>query len=279
MTDTPRQLSRVAGVPRLRLPIWKAAAAQFFQGKKDPSRDEQRNNGKKTKVALLRELVATDPKVKSWLIQFAADLRARGAREIAAEQGFVMPETLGFVPLFPGDRPDLTVLARTVICMEKPNAEELLQKIATLYPDGDPPEVLERQLKELEALQAPKPAAVEGCNTCGFSNGPATRTIEIGGKAAHFCDKHDGKRPFQFQPVADPGPAAYINSGFGKDQNGEAFDPDRPQAGDTPYIAGLKALRRAQQDAAALVRPARATYGPTPEGAIVVSVMSSPDEK
>src|SRR6202030_1499541 len=82
MTDTPRQLSRVAGVPRLRLPIWKAAAAQFFQGKKDPSRDEQRNNGKKTKVALLRELVATDPKVKSWLIQFAADLRARGAREM-----------------------------------------------------------------------------------------------------------------------------------------------------------------------------------------------------
>jgi hypothetical protein len=273
MTDKPRQLSRVAGVPRLKLPIWKAAAAQFFQGKKDPSRDEQRNSGKKTKVALLRELVASDAKVKSWLIQFAADLRARGAREMAAEQGFVMPETLGFVPLFPGDRPDLTVLARTVICMEKPNAEELLGKIATLYPDGDPPEVLERQMQELAALNVPKPEPTHGCNTCGFNNGPATRKIEIDGKPVHFCAGHDGKRPGGYQAPPDPqSPAEYINSNFGK-------DPSEIQPGDDPRTVYLKTLRRATLDAQAIPHTNRANYGPTPEGAVVVSVYGPPNEK
>jgi hypothetical protein len=154
-----KQLSRVAGVPGLKLPIWKAAAAAFFTGQ-DPSRAEQQNQGRRTKVSLLRELAASDPAVRSWVIKFATDLRARDARQAAAEQGLTMPERLGFVPLFPGDCPGLTVFARRVICMEKPNAEELLQKLETLYPDGDPPEVLEMQTKELEALRNTEPMPV-----------------------------------------------------------------------------------------------------------------------
>jgi hypothetical protein len=247
MTDKPRQLSRVAGVPRLKLPIWKAAAAQFFQGKKDPSRDEQRNSGKKTKVALLRELAASDPKVKSWLIQFATDLRARDARQMAAEQGFVMPETLGFVPLFPGDRPDLTVLARTVICMEQPNAEELLGKIATLYPDGDPPDVVERSAREWAEFTAEMTRRQDtskiqhGCNTCGFNNGPATR--QIGG--AHYCAVHDGKRPGSYQPPLDPSPAAYINSDFGK------------ASSQSPRVLALKAYAEAIKEGGSLIGNSR----------------------
>jgi len=275
MTNNTKQLSRVAGAPRLKLPIWKAAAPQFFTGK-DPSRDEQRNQNRKTKVALLRELAASDPSVRSWVIKFTTDLRARDARQIAADQGLTMPERLGFVSLFPGDRPDLTLLARTVICMEKPNATELLEKLTTLYPDGDLPEVVERQANEWAEFEAEMeerqdPSKIKhGCNTGGFNNGPATRVIEIGGKAAHFCDKHDGKRPFTpGQPEPTGSPAEYVNSDFGKS------DPCEIRPGDDPRTVYLKTIRRATLDAQAL--PAR--RGATPEGAIVVSVYGPPNEK
>src|ERR1700757_5019810 len=103
--------------------------------------------------------------------------------------------------------------------MEQPNAEEWLGKIETLYPDGDPPEVVERSAREWAEFTAEMARRQDtskikhGCNTCGFSNGPATRQIN----GAHYCDKHDGKpRPVSYQPPLDPSPAAYINSDFGK---------------------------------------------------------------
>ncbi|HKV79544.1 MAG TPA: hypothetical protein VJP02_15455 [Candidatus Sulfotelmatobacter sp.] len=201
MTTTPKQLSRVAGVPRLKLPIWKAAAAQFFQGT-EPTREEQRNGNKKSKVGLLRELAATDPTVRSWVIKFAADMRSRDARAQATEQGLVMPDKLGFVALFPGDRPDLTALARTVICMEKPNAEELLAKLQTLYPDGDPPDVAERQAAELQALAEMKPPVVTHlCNHCGE---PHTKAFPRGnGSSTYWCDKHAPANPPTRRPVSN----------------------------------------------------------------------------
>jgi hypothetical protein len=253
-----KQLSRVAGVPRLKLPIWKAAAASFFKGK-DPSREEQQNSGKKTKVALLRELAAADPEVRSWLIKFATDLRARDARHVAAEQGLVMPEKLGFVSLFPGDRPEFSVMTRRVVCLGLPNSAELLEKLATLYPDGDPPDVAERQNREWAVVMAEiEKRQTRPGYTCDWCAGPWTRIIN----GTHYCDRHDGKPTSQSPAV----PATLSNSAVPASATVAVPDP-------TGRIAALQALREVHEYEACIPRRGGATYGPTDPTVPKISVL------
>jgi hypothetical protein len=266
------QLSRAAGVPRsYPLSVWKVAAEALIVGPN--TTPAERRAGKPTKVQTLKSFCATDKAWRKRVADFVRTSQAEAARKYAEAQGWKLA-TDGATPKSLVDRM-VEVLERGERLEDHFTAEE----INSAPPDPAHDKLWADYQHYLKTGEFPGRTATHGCNTCGFNNGPATRTIEIGGKAAHFCDVHDGKRTGSYLPPAEPqSPAAYINSGFGKDQNGEAFDPDRPQAGDTPYIAGLKALRRAQQDAAAIV-PRGSHYGATPEGAIVVSVMSSPDEK
>lgn len=219
---TTRQLSRVSGVPRFKLPIWKAAAAQFWAGK-EPSRTDQQNKGHRTKVALLRELAATDPAVKSWVIKFATEQRGKDARQLAAEQGLAMPDVLGEPSVSDVDR-----LVRMLEAGKELTAEDL-------EIPGDPAE--QARLDAAAVSGEPKPVT-HGCNTCGFNNGPATRDITVNGKVCHFCDRHDGTRPYQAQPVPEYSPAAYVNSSFGT----------APSPTDSPRVQALKAIRAAQED-------------------------------
>jgi hypothetical protein len=238
---TEKQLSRVAGCPRLPLNVFKAFAELKFIGK-GPTRKEQQN-GKESKVQLLRKLAANDPAVRSELIKFAKEYQANRTRKLAAEQGLTLAT--------PG-------AART----------------------SDDEEV-DRLVRELEAAEMSVPRTSPPVLSRGLCGHPGcTKEWKTDFFGVRRCDEHhQPERTFASSAPAGPlSPAEYINSGFGKNPQAEAFDPDRPQAGDTPYIAGLKALRQAQLDAAAIV-PRGSHYGPTPEGAIVVSAYSSPDEK
>ena len=241
-----KQLSRVAGCPRLPLPVFKAAAEQYFVGK-DATRTEQQN-GKKSKVKLLRELSTNDPAVRSWLIKFAKEYKAGETRKIAAEQGLTIN----------ADGRAVTDIDRMVAMLE---AGQKLEDHFTA--------------EELSAPAEPDPAhdalwagyqtylktgsfkpSTPTCNHCA---GPVTHTLPRGdGFFTYWCDRHvpavaptrkpssrlcgidgcteDWKTDFDgtkrcdkhANPAAsfnsEPGrpdpqsPASYINSGFGKSE-------------------------------------------------------------
>lgn len=231
------QLSRVAGVPRLPLPIFKAAAEQYFIGK-EASRSEQQN-GKKSKVKLLRELSANDPAVRSWLLKFARDYKAEETRRIAADQGLTINAASANRPL--------SLVDRMVAVLEAGQKPDDHFSTDELNSPADPE--WEAVRAEIDARLSRK--AEMGCNTCGL---PATH--QIGGH--WFCDRHDGKPTgIQPPPVPDGSPAAYINSSFGK-------DPAPTPAPMTP-----SEYHNAQDR---MNQPVRAMVGPVPKDAVFLGV-------
>jgi hypothetical protein len=204
-----KQLSRVAGCPRLPLPVFKAAAEQYFVGK-DATRTEQQN-GKKSKVKLLRELSTNDPAVRSWLIKFAKEYKADQTRKAAAAQGLTIN----------ADGRAVTDIDRMVALLEAGQKLEDHFTAEELNAPGDPQwdadykEIMERT-KHLGTAteQAARMAQRRRCATPGCSN---DYIMDLWG--VKMCNKH-------YQPAAinadrpsapvDPGPAAYINDNFGK---------------------------------------------------------------
>jgi hypothetical protein len=171
-----KQLSRVAGVPRLSLPIFKAAADRYFIGK-EATRTEQQN-GRKSKVQLLRQLSANDPAVRSWLIKFAKEFKAEETRKKAAEQGLTINEAA----------PDRTLplVDRMVAVLEAGQKLEDHFTAEEFASPGEPDPELEKLAEGYQQYVktgSMKEPARHGCNYCGK---PATRQIG----ATHYCDIH-----------------------------------------------------------------------------------------
>jgi hypothetical protein len=172
-----KQLSRVAGVPRLPLPIFKAAADRYFVGK-DASRTEQQN-GRKSKVQLLRQLSANDPAVRSWLIKFAKEFKAEETRKKAAEQGLTINEAA------PGRT--LSLVDRMVAVLEAGQRLEDHFTKEELESPADPKhgELWAGYQRYVQTGSIKEQAVTHGCNYCGR---PATRQIGT----VRYCDQHDG---------------------------------------------------------------------------------------
>jgi hypothetical protein len=249
-----KQLSRVAGCPRLPLPVFKAAAEQYFVGK-DATRTEQQN-GKKSKVKLLRELSTNDPAVRSWLIKFAKEYKADQTRKAAASQGLTIN----------ADGRAVADIDRMVALLE--GGQKLSDHFTAdeLNGAGDP--AWDAAVKEIEARG--NRSVIHGCDWCGFNNGPAVRQVTVNGRTSHYCPKHDGTSANPFRPGDAP-------QGFVSASNPTVPASPSPAVADpTGRLAYLQAIREVHEaEAAARARrgPYRATYGPTDPEAWKISAL------